>query len=241
MNNVLHLVHKHGVPALAHPASDVSRLWPCTLKILYVERGAQFTVSLESDVSIQGVDDKQPVALRFEGHNLVPGKGSLGPVNIVLTATMISRLARQGRPRVYVLSLVLKTPGAVWHPRTLRDRASSIDNLFHELSALAGTTEVCIVFDSNWLGRNLSQLQSVVEGSQQFAGIPVVPSSKRVQSHQRAHWSVYEVAEFVESETAAASSPVEDAQDDAPPEYAWVQSKRPRDSKSYRLASRGYH
>jgi hypothetical protein len=97
------------------------------------------------------------------------------------------------------------------------------------------------VFDSNWLGRNLSQLQSVVEGSQQFASIPVVPSSKLAQSHQRAHWSVYEVAESVESETAAAPSPVEDAQDDAPPQYARVQSKRPRDSKSYRLVSPGYH
>jgi hypothetical protein len=65
--------------------------------MLYVQLGAQFTVSLESDVSIHGVDDKQLVALRFEVKNLVPGKGSLGRlVNIVLTAAMISRLARLG-------------------------------------------------------------------------------------------------------------------------------------------------
>jgi hypothetical protein len=242
MNNVLYLVRKRGVPALAHPASDVSRSWPCTLKMMYVELGAHFTVSLESDVPIQGADDKQPVALRLEGHNLVPGKGSLGcSIGIVLTAAMISRIARRGGHQVCVLSLVLKTPGAVWHPRTLSARASGIDELPHELSALARTTEVCIVFDSHWLGHNLSRLQSAVEGSQQLAGIPVVPSSKLAQLHQRALWSVYEVAKSVESETAAAPPPIEDAQDDAPPAYAQVSRKRPRHSKSCVSVSRGYH
>ncbi|KAI2478265.1 hypothetical protein Ptr902_10460 [Pyrenophora tritici-repentis] len=200
--------------------------------MLYVERGAQFTVYLESDVSIQGVDDKQPVALRFEGHNVVPGKGSLGPVKIVLTAAIISRLARRGGHQMYVLSLVLKTPGAVWHPRTLSGGASGIDNLPRELSGLARTTEVCIVFDSHWLGRNLSQLQSAVEGPQQLAGIPVVPCSKLAQSHQRALWSVYEIAASVESETAAAPPPIEDVQDDAPPAYAHVSRKRPRHTRT---------
>jgi hypothetical protein len=152
MKNVQYLVHKRGVPALAHPASDVSRVWPCTLKMPYVELGAQFTVSLESDILIQGVDDKQHVALRFEGHNLVPVKSSLGPVkghnlvpgkgsldqdNILLTPEMITRLARGGGNQVYVLSLVLKVPGAAWHPRTLSAGVSGIDNLPHELSALA--------------------------------------------------------------------------------------------------------
>ncbi|KAF2820905.1 hypothetical protein CC86DRAFT_459470 [Ophiobolus disseminans] len=142
MNNVLYLVRKKSVPALAHPASDVSRPWPCTLKMLYVELGARLTVSLESGVSIQGVDDEQLVALRFKGQNLVPGKGSLSrPVNIVLAAVMSSRLAQQGGSQVYVLLLVLKTPGAVWHPRTLSAEASGIDNLPCELSILARTTE----------------------------------------------------------------------------------------------------
>jgi hypothetical protein len=242
MNNVLYLVRKRGVPALAHPASDVSHPWPCTLKMLYVEQGAHFTVSLESDVSIQGVADKQPVALRFDGHNLVPGKGSLGcSVSIVLTAAIISRIARRGGHQVYVLSLVLKTPAAIWHPRTLSAGASGIDNLPHELSALARTTEVYIVFDSHWLGQNLSRLQSAVEGSRQLAGIPVVPSSKLAQFHQRALWSVYEVAKSIESETAAAPPPIEDAQDDAPPAYAQVSRKRPRHSKSCGLVSRVHH
>jgi hypothetical protein len=226
------LVRKQGVPALAHPASDVSHPWPCTLRMLYVELGAQFTVSLESDVSIQGVDDKQLVALRFEGQNLVPHMGSLGrSVNFVLTPAMNSRLARPGGNQVCVLSLVLKTPGALWHPCTLSAGASSIDNLPHELSDLVRTTKVCIVFDSHWLGKNLSQLQSAVEGSQQLAGIPVVPSSKLAQSHQQALWSVYEIAESVESETAAAPPPIEDAQHDAPPAYEQESRKRTRHSK----------
>jgi hypothetical protein len=105
MKDVQYLVDKRGVPAWAHPASDVSRLWPCTLKMLYVELGAQFTVSLESEVSIRGVDDQQHVALRIEGHNLVAGKGSLYPYNNVLTFEMISRCARGGGgSRVYVLA-----------------------------------------------------------------------------------------------------------------------------------------
>jgi hypothetical protein len=151
MNKVLHLVSKQGIPALAHPASDGSHPWSCILKILYVKLGAQFTVSLESDVSILGVDDKQPLTLRFEGENLVPSRGSLGPlVNyVVLTAAMENRLARRGTSQVYVLSLVLKTPGAVWLPRTLNAGASGIDNLPHELLDLVRTTEVCIVFDSH--------------------------------------------------------------------------------------------
>jgi hypothetical protein len=238
MNNVLYLVSNKGVPAFAHPASDVSRLWPCTLKMMYVKLGARFTVSLESDVSVQGIDGKQLVALRFEGQSLVPGKGSLGPlVNIVLTPAMTSRIARQGSAQVYKLSLVLKTPGTVWHPRTLSVGASGIDKLPCELSVLARTTEVCIAFDRHWLGHNLGQLQSAVEGTQQFAGIPVVPSSRFAQSHKRAPWSVHEVAKSVESETAAAPPPIEDALDDAPPAYEQVLRKRSRHGKSCSLVS----
>jgi hypothetical protein len=258
MKGVQYLVRKSGIPALAHPASDVSRVWPCTLKMLYVELGAQFTVSLESDVLIQGVDDQQQrVALRFEGHNLVPAKGSVGPVkrhkivpgegsldsdNIVLTSEMISRLEREGDSQVYVLSLVLRTPGAVWHPHTLSAEVFGIDNLPCELSDLAKTTEVCIVFDRNWLGKSLSQLQSAVERRKQFAGVPVDPSSKFVKSHQQASWSDYKFTESVESETDAVPPPIKVAQDDAPPAYAAyakARSKRRRPSKSRGLVSRG--
>jgi hypothetical protein len=132
---------------------------------------------------------------------------------------------------VCVLLLVLKTPGALWHPRTLSAGAFGIDNLPCKLSDLVTTTKVCIVFDSRWLGKNLSQLLSAVECSQQLAGIPVVPSSKLTQSHQQALWSVYKIAESVESETAAAPPPIEDAQHDAPPAYERVSHKRPRHSK----------
>ena len=248
MNKVHYLVRKQGVPALAYAASDVSLLWPCTLRILYVELYAQFMVSLESDVAIQGVDDKQPVSLRFDGHNLMPGKGSLGPVHIQLTAAMRNSVARPGSPQVSTLSLVLQTPCAVWLPRKLSAEASSIDNLSHALAALVRTTEVHIVVDVNWLGLNLGQLQSAVEGSQQLAGVPVHPASKLAQSHQQALWSVYKldqqapsrVAPSVEDLPAAAPPSIEDAQDDAPPAYARVSSKRSRQSKSSSLISRGY-
>ncbi|KAH5618974.1 hypothetical protein HBI23_245970 [Parastagonospora nodorum] len=85
---------------------------------------------------------------------------------------------------------------------------------------------------SHWLGRNLSQLQSAVKGPQQLAGIPVVPSSKLAPSHQQALWSVYKVAESVENGTTTAPPPIEDAQDDAPPAYAQVSSKRLRHTRT---------
>jgi hypothetical protein len=57
MNKVQYFVCKQGVLALAHPTSDATYLWLCTLKILYVELGAHFTVSLDSDVLIQGINN----------------------------------------------------------------------------------------------------------------------------------------------------------------------------------------
>jgi hypothetical protein len=240
---VLHLVRKQGVPALAYPASAVSCLWSCSLKMMYVELGRKLTVSLESDVPIKGVDDKQQITLRFEGHSLVPSKGSLGVVSntLVLTPEICTRLARQGSPQLCMLSLVSTTPCAVWHPRALSDGAFSIDKLPHELSELARTTQVCIVFDRQSLQPdNLSHLRSAVEGPQQCASIPVVPSSQLAQSHKQALRS--KVAGSFESETDAAPPPIEDAQDDAPPAYedAKEQSKR-RHGKSCGLVSRGYY
>jgi hypothetical protein len=226
-HTVSHLVRHQGVPALAYPVSDVSSLWPCTLKMMHVEQVARFVVSLESDVSLQGVAGKQSLSLIFEGHNLIPGKASLSPVQIPFPPATITQLARRGNSRLCVLSLGLKTPCAVWQPRTLSTQASDIANFPRELSALAWTTKVSIVFDGNWLGRqNLGQLRSVAESLEQLDGIPVVPSSVLAQSHRQALWSFYKLVD------QAVPSVEEDAQANAPPAYAQVSSKRPRQGTS---------
>jgi hypothetical protein len=64
--------------------------------MMYVKLGRKLTVSLELDVLIKGVDDKQHITLRFKGHSLVPRNSSLGAVSntLVLTPKICTCLAR---------------------------------------------------------------------------------------------------------------------------------------------------
>ena len=244
-NDQLHLVRNQVTPALAYPASDVSSLWPCILKVTYVQLGGKLAVPLEPDVAIQGVDDRQRTILRFEGHNLVPSKGSLGPLDAATTAklptAMITCLARGGGLQLCVLSLVSRTPCAVWQPRALSAEASGIDKLPSEISALARTTTVCIVFDKQWPSKdNFNYLHCAVNGPQQCSTLG--SSARLAQSHQQALWSFHDVAEIAKNETSAPPG-FEDAQDDAPPAYG---SSKPIDglnkrSEYFNLVSRGYH
>jgi len=247
---VLSLVRNEGVPALAYSADDVSVLWPCSLKILHSE--AQFMVSLGHSISIHGVDDKQLITLRYEGDNLMPSKTSLGNVRISLPDTSLQIIARHGKPRPRTLSLTLKAPCSVWFPRSLGNGVSNLHTGFHKLLTLARATEVRILFDTNWLGKiNLARLQSVVEGSRQLTGVPVIPQFAR--SYQQIDWSVFNTIQDTESGEylpikdlasealpsiedtvagVAGAPPIEDFIHDAPPSYAQVSSKRSRNSKS---------
>jgi hypothetical protein len=244
---VLSLVRKEGVAALAYSANDVSVLWPCSLKILHSD--AQFVVSLEHSYSIHGFDDKQLFTLRYEGDNLMPGKTSLGDVDISLPDGSLHDIARHGQPRLRTLSLTLKTPCSVWCPHSFGNGMSSLENSFHKLSTLARATDVRIVFDTNWLGKkNLARLRSAVEASRQLTGVLVIPQFARL--YQQADWSILSSIQGSKSgphrptgdwtskavpsiEDAVAGAPrFEDAIYDAPPSYAQVSNKRSRHSKS---------
>jgi hypothetical protein len=232
---VLNLVRNQGVPALAYAVNDVSVLWPCSLKILHSD--AQFVVSLGHSISIHGHDDEQLFTLRYEGDNLMPGKASLGSVGISLSDGLLQNIARHGQPRPRTLSLTLKAPCSVWYPHNLGNGVSSLQTRFHDFSIMAKATEVHILFDINWLGKNnLAQLQSVVEGSRQLTGIPVIAQFAR--SYQQADWSIlnFQDAKFEayvpnEDEASEAVPSIEDALHDAPPPYVHVSSKRPRSSR----------
>jgi hypothetical protein len=244
---VLSLVRKEGVAALAYSANDVSVLWPCSLKILHSD--AQFVVSLEHSYSIHGFDDKQLFTLRYEGDNLMPGKTSLGDVDISLPDGSLHDIARHGQPRLRTLSLTLKTPCSVWCPHSFGNGMSSLETSFHKLSTLARATDVRIVFDTNWLGKkNLARLRSAVEASRQLTGVPVIPQFARL--YQQADWSIVSSIQGAKSgphrptgdltskavpsieDAVAGAPPFEDAIYDAPPSYAQVSNKRSRNSKS---------
>lgn len=226
---VLNLVRNEGVPALAYSLHDASVLWPCSLKMLHSD--VQFVVSLEHDISVQGVDHKQLVIHRFEGDNLMPGKTSLRNVDVPLSDQSLRTIARHGQPRLRTLSLTLKAPCSVWYPHSFGKAVSSICTRFHELLALARATEVCILFDTNWLGRNnFAQLQSAAEGSRQLTGLPVLPQFARL--YQQADWSVLNL---IQDASCEALPSIEDAVHDAPPPYAHVSGKRARKSKSSSL------
>ncbi|KAL6158935.1 hypothetical protein ACJQWK_04170 [Exserohilum turcicum] len=244
---VQNLVRNDGVSALAYSINDASVLWPCSLKILYSD--AQFVVSLGHSISSHGIDDKQLITFRYEGDNLMPGKTSLENVAVSLPDGSLDSIARHGQPRPRTLSLMLKAPCSVWYPHSFGNRVSSLPTGFHELLTLARATEVRIVFDINWLGKNnLARLQSAVKGSRQLTGVPVIPQFARL--YQKADWSILNSILDVKSEAhlptedltseavpsiedaVAEAPPFEDALHDAPPSYAHVSGKRPRDART---------
>jgi hypothetical protein len=240
---VLNLVRNQGVPALAYAVNDASLLWPCSLKILHSD--AQFVVSLGHSISIHGHDDEQLFTFRYEGDNLMPGKNSLGNVGISLSDKSLQNIARHGQPRPRTLSLTLKAPCSVWYPHGLGSGVSSVHTCFHDLSTLARATKVHILFDINWLGKNnLARLQSVVEGSRELIGVPVIPQFAR--SYQQSDWSILNFVQDVKSDVCfpnedvapEAVPSIEDVIHDAPPPYAHVSSKRSRSSRS---PSRTHH
>ncbi|XP_014560776.1 hypothetical protein COCVIDRAFT_88148 [Bipolaris victoriae FI3] len=234
---VLSLVRNQGVPALAFPANDESVLWPCSLKILHSDD--QFSLSLGHFVSIHGVHDPQLLILRYEGDNLIPGKMSLGNVGVALPGTLLDDIARHGKPRPRMLSLMLKAPCSVWYPRIMNTEGSGLHTGFHKLLPLARATEVRILFDINWLEKsNFSRLQSVIEGSRQLTGVLAIPQFTRW--YEEVDWSTLNCVKDTESEplpsiehtVAGAAAPIEDTVDDAPPPYARVSGKRSRNVRT---------
>jgi hypothetical protein len=240
---VRNLVRKGGVPALAYPSTDASTPWPCTLILLRSET-TQFTVLLEASISIHGVDGKQGFALRFDGHNLLPGKISLEHIDIPLLDEWVNSIARKGQqPALRMLSLTLKAPCSVWYPSTFGGAVSRFDTPSQEIVTLAKTTGIRILFDTKWLGGNLSQLRSVSQVSSQLSGVPVLPGTIYTSLYLQTDRSILNYVEDAKPEgppLAEGAAPdvmpsVEDAEAeappieyavDAPPSYAHASSKR---------------
>jgi hypothetical protein len=110
-------------------------------------------------------------------------------------STLLSRISgrtvshgRVGQPVLQILSLTLKAPCSVWYPRTLGSAVSRFDTPCHQLVMLAKSTEVRILFDTKWLGRNLPQLLSVLQGSSQLSGVPILRGTIYTTSFLQADW-----------------------------------------------------
>ncbi|RMZ73684.1 hypothetical protein GMOD_00009432 [Pyrenophora seminiperda CCB06] len=230
MDNILSILRNEGVPALAYPADDVSILQPYSLRILLSD--AQFMLSLEHSILVPGLDDKQTFTLRYEGDNIMPGKGSLGNVGDSLPHGSLDIIARHKQPQPRMLSLTLKSPCSVWYPHNLGNRVSSLDTCFHKLLTLAKATEIRILFDSKWATKqNLARLQGVVKGSRRLTGLPVLPQFARL--YQQADWSILNsILDAKSKPPIIAPPPIENAVNDAPPPYAHVPSKRSRNTRS---------
>lgn len=200
------------------------------MKILHSE--TQLAVSIEHERSNLGDDHKEIIIFRYEGDNLAPGKSSLVGLDFSVPGEQSRLLARQGNPRLQTLSLILKAPCAVWYPRGVGGGMSSLSICPPGLLSLAKTVETRIVFDTKWLGKNISNLQSALQSSRQLTGIGVSPEFTRL--YQRADWSILcfapnGVSEPYPSDEGTASQIVRSIEveaPDAPPPYVRETGKR---------------
>lgn len=233
---VKNFLRKKGVPAFAYPARDASTPWLCTLKI--INSDAQFAVSLEHSIRVDG--EQQLITLRYEGDNLMPSSMSLEDRDIKVPAEPLFGTLRQGSPEVRILSLTLKQSCSVWYPKEY----SKLDISFHRLLTLARATEVCICFDTRWLGENTAEFQEIVRGSREFVGVPLIPQFTNL--YQKADWQILNFIPAAEpracipsedpvsgtilsiEDVRAEAPPLEDVVHDNPPPYAHVLGKHSR-------------
>jgi hypothetical protein len=215
---------KHGVPVMAYPTTSTSS--PMSLSLIFKqnERNAQATLSLQTSIFLQGVEDAQPFMLQYDADNIVPGTVSLSPAAIDLPQTRLVQIARSGSPQIRTLSLGLKTRCPVWYPpvNSIAPR-EGYDAVFHQLAALAEATKLCIVFDSQYLrDENAVLIQKLIEHPEQLSGVPL-----RYQAGQfrRTDASVFKPCEDIINAEVETDATTEDEQ---PPPYVEASSKRPR-------------
>ncbi|KAJ5047751.1 hypothetical protein J3E72DRAFT_380010 [Bipolaris maydis] len=107
---------------------------------------------------------------------------------------------------------------------------------FERLLMLAQATNICIYFDTCWLGENTAEFQEIVRSSQAFVGVPLIPQFTSL--YQKADWQILnfilaaERRTYIPSEdsvseailsierVSAEAPPSEDAIHDNPPPYA---------------------
>lgn len=233
---------KGGIPALASATDPVREPLFCTLKIL--NQDVQFGVILELVLPNHGVGNKRLYQLHCGGGNLVPGENSLTKWDTPLSHELSLSLLRLGESRPGTLSLSLKQPCPLWYPVG----HSNLDADCRKLLELARSPEIRILFDTAWLSsQNLTQLKCILEGSQEFASVPVLPKFKI--SHKEVDWPIINLMQDTAPEAYAPAEdqasvvmssiehaeaevpPFQDVEYDSPPPYSHVSGKRSRHSE----------
>jgi hypothetical protein len=224
---LLNLVRSGGVPVFAYAASDASTLSPCSFMIQYCEPDEQATLSLRSSIHVRGCDDKQPFTLRFDANSISRGTISLPPTTVTsIPPERVDEIARQGNPQVRILSLTLKGPCSVWYPAALSSEPS-IATTAHDFVTLSRATEVCVVFDRNWLRvGNFARLQRLVGNSVDWTGVPADDHfTKLFKQGDASIFKPNQDAVYASLHDAGPATLLDDVEE-APPSYASASNKR---------------
>lgn len=221
-------IRKSGFPALAYHKCDITPV-SLSLVFLYSELRAQTTLCLQSSMSLEGFDHEQRVILQYDADNIIPGTVSLGPATIPLPQNRLDALARAGNPQIRTLSLILKSACPVWCmplSGSLVAR-SGYEKDFGHLANLAKATEINVLFDYNWLHREVhSSLQRLVEHTDELRGFPV-HQRYRQQRYRKVDWNIFDT----KGADAFADVDATTEDEEPPPVYAEASSKRPRHGK----------
>ncbi len=218
-------VCKGGIPALVYPHYDATSPVSLSFIIKCNHRRAQITLCLQASLPLQGLDDEQRVVMQYDAENIVPGAISLGPATIPLPQERLNALARAGNAQIRTLSVKLKSPCPVWHQSSapLKPRPGC-ETQFEHLASLARTTQIEIVFDYNWLHRDLhATFQRLIEHPDELAGFPV-GQRYREQRLNLGDWTVFSY----EAADACADTVAAHIAGELPPVYVEASNKRSR-------------
>jgi hypothetical protein len=217
-------VRNSGIPALAYPC-DATSPTSLSLFIKCNDRRAQLTPCQRASLLLQVFDSEQTVILQYDADHIAPGMISLGPATIPLPQERLCSLARAGNPQIRTLSLKLRKACPVWClPPAPLAPAAGCDVPFLQLSELAQSTHVNILFDHNWLHRGLqASLQRLIEHPGELSGFPV-GQRYREQQLRQVDWSVFSTTD-IDAYTGATAT-IEEGE--LPPGYTEASGKRPR-------------
>ncbi|KAF9730080.1 hypothetical protein PMIN01_12013 [Paraphaeosphaeria minitans] len=206
-------------PALAYCATPAAAL-SCHLFIKYSADLDQAAITISLTTHIHGFRDAQDFDFTYNADILVPDGTFIRPATEDLPQTQLSKIARKtaaSAPALKTFVLKLCKPCSIRCSR-LADCITpkqGHDAAFRQLRDLASVTEVCIVFDADFIHkRDHAAFYNLSNHPDQLAGIPAQaykgPLSRQVD------WTAF--------------GPADDAEHDAeaPPSYDEARAKRRR-------------
>lgn len=209
-------VGKNGFPVLAYSPSESESPWLCSLLFKSSSTRKQATLLLKSSIPVHGFAGEQTFVFQYDADNLVSGTIALGPAAINLPQTRLDNIGRRDVRQMKTLSFRLQSSCPVWCPHFSGSIAPNLDSTssFHQLVKLASATEVHILFDYNWLHKNVRpSFQCLLDQNLRLTGFPV--AEYYAKHYKLADWTAF--------------APLENAE--APPSYADASKKRPRRGK----------